>query len=116
AIKLAIVGLASMAVAGLFSLMVTWWSSPLDRVNPNQFSTLFAERGVVAIGYAAFAFALGVTTGLLRASLRPSKDRLFDLRQAGGIRVERAFCCYGLHGPCPNVLSRSSRRRHVPAL
>ena len=65
AIKLAIVGLASMAVAGLFSLMVTWWSSPLDRVNPNQFSTLFAERGIVAIGYAAFAFALGVTTGLL---------------------------------------------------
>ena len=60
-----LVGLASMAVAGLFSLMVTWWSSPLDRVNPNQFSTLFAERGIVAIGYAAFAFALGVTAGLL---------------------------------------------------
>ena len=37
AIKLAVVGLASMAVAGLFSLMVTWWSSPLDRVNPNRF-------------------------------------------------------------------------------
>jgi hypothetical protein len=65
AIKLAIVGLASMAVAGLLSLLVTWWSSPLDRVNPNQFSTLFAERGIVAIGYAAFAFALGVTAGLL---------------------------------------------------
>jgi hypothetical protein len=65
AIKLAVVALASMAAAGLFSLMVTWWSSPLDRVNPNQFSTLFAERGIVAIGYAAFAFALGVTTGLL---------------------------------------------------
>jgi len=65
AIKLTVVGLASMAVAGLFSLMVTWWSSPLDRVNPNQFSTLFAERGIVAIGYAAFAFALGVTSGLL---------------------------------------------------
>jgi hypothetical protein len=65
AIKLTIVGLASMAVAGLLSLMVTWWSSPLDRANPNQFSELFAERGIVAIGYAAFAFALGVTVGLL---------------------------------------------------
>jgi hypothetical protein len=65
AIKLAVVGLASMAVAGLFSLMVTWWSSPLDRANPNQFSALFAERGIVAIGYAAFAFVLGVTAGLL---------------------------------------------------
>jgi hypothetical protein len=65
AIKMAVVGLASMAVAGLFSLMVTWWSSPLDHVNPNQFSTLFAERGIVAIGYAAFAFVLGVTAGVL---------------------------------------------------
>ena len=33
AVKLAVVGLASMAVAGLLSLMVTWWASPLDRVN-----------------------------------------------------------------------------------
>lgn len=65
AIKMAVVGLASMAVAGLFSLMVTLWSSPLDRANPNQFSGLFAERGIVAIGYAAFAFVLGVTAGLL---------------------------------------------------
>ena len=30
-IKLALVGLASMAVAGLLSLIVTWWASPLDR-------------------------------------------------------------------------------------
>jgi hypothetical protein len=72
AIKLAVVGLASMAIAGLFSLMVTWWSSPLDRVNPNQFSTLFAERGIVAIGYAAFAFALGVTAGLLIGRTLPA--------------------------------------------
>lgn len=65
AIKMAVVGVASMTVAGLLSLMVTWWSSPFDRVNPNQFSGLFAERGIVAIGYAAFAFVLGVTVGLL---------------------------------------------------
>jgi hypothetical protein len=65
AIKMVVVGLGSMAVAGLLSLMVTWWSSPLDRANPNQFSQLFAERGIVAIGYAAFAFVLGVAAGLL---------------------------------------------------
>ena len=28
-----VVGLASMAVAGLLSLMVTWWASPLDRAH-----------------------------------------------------------------------------------
>ena len=66
AIKLAIVGLASVAVAGLVSLMVTWWSSPFDLANPNRFSPgAFGERGIVPVGYAAFAFALGVTAGLL---------------------------------------------------
>ena len=64
AVKLGLVGMSSIAVAGLLSLMVTWWSSPLDRVNADPFS-LFDERGIVPLGYAAFAFALGVTAGLL---------------------------------------------------
>jgi hypothetical protein len=33
AVKLGVVGLTSVAVAGLLSLMVTWWSSPIDRAN-----------------------------------------------------------------------------------
>jgi hypothetical protein len=64
AVKLGLVGLASVAVAGLLSLMLTWWSSPIDRVNADPF-TLFDQRGIVPLGYAAFAFALGVTAGLL---------------------------------------------------
>jgi hypothetical protein len=64
AVKLGLVGMSSIAVAGLLSLMVTWWSSPLDRVNAVPFA-LFDERGIVPLGYAAFAFALGVTAGLL---------------------------------------------------
>ena len=66
AMKLAVVGLAAIAAAGLLSLVVTWWASPLDTVNANRFGPpLFDERGVVVIGYAAFGFALGVTTGLV---------------------------------------------------
>ena len=66
AVKVAVVGIASVAVAGLFSLMVTWWASPIDRVNLNRFTPgVFDARGVVAIGYAAFAFALGLTAGVL---------------------------------------------------
>jgi hypothetical protein len=65
AVKLGLVGLASMLIAGLFSLMMTWWSSPIDRVNGNQFTSVFDQRGIVPIGYAAFAFALGVTAGVL---------------------------------------------------
>jgi hypothetical protein len=75
AVKLGLIGLASVATAGLLSLMLTWWSSPMDstlgipyghrllleRLGP----VLFATRGVAPLGYAAFAFALGVTAGML---------------------------------------------------
>jgi hypothetical protein len=55
-----------MAVAGLLSLMVTWWSGPFDRFGAGRLDpAIFSERGIVPIGYAAFAFALGVTAGLL---------------------------------------------------
>jgi hypothetical protein len=64
AVKLAVVGLASMAAAGLLSLVVTWWSGPLDRTDLNQFAT-FDQRGIVPVGYAAFAFILGVLAGAL---------------------------------------------------
>lgn len=66
AVKLFLTGLAAMAAAGLLSLMVTWWFSPLDTYNANRFTpAMFGERGIVPIGYAAFAFAFGVAAGLL---------------------------------------------------
>jgi hypothetical protein len=65
AVKLGLAGLASMAAAGLLSLMVTWWSSPLDRAGDWLAPSVFSERGIVPVGYAAFAFALGATAGLL---------------------------------------------------
>ena len=65
-VKLGLVGLASAAVAGLLSLMVTWWYSPIDKVNQNRFgAAAFGVHGFVPAGYALFAFALGATTGLL---------------------------------------------------
>jgi hypothetical protein len=64
AVKIACIGLASMVAAGLFSLMVTWWSSPIDRVNLNVWGT-FDQRDIVPIGYAAFAFVLGITAGVV---------------------------------------------------
>jgi hypothetical protein len=64
--KLGLVGLASMVAAGLFSLAVTLWAMPYDRVNANHLSpALFDQRGIAPIAYAAFAFVLGVTVGLL---------------------------------------------------
>jgi hypothetical protein len=69
--KLALGALASMAAAGLFSLVVTWWSSPLDRANLAPFGS-FDKRDIVPIGYAAFAFVLGVTGGLLLRRALPA--------------------------------------------
>lgn len=79
AVKVGLVGLASMAVAGLFSLLVGWWAGPFDTVNANRFSPPnFDERGVVVIGFAAFAFALGVTAGVvIRRTLPAMATTLF---------------------------------------
>jgi hypothetical protein len=76
AVKLGTIGLAGMAAAGLLSLLITWWSSPVDQalnytganaaIGLNRLDpTLFGVRGIAPIGYAAFAVALGVTLGVL---------------------------------------------------
>ncbi len=66
AVKLGLTGLASMAVAGLASLILTWWFSPIDRVQMNRLTpAVFGVRGITPIGYAAFGFALGVIAGVL---------------------------------------------------
>jgi ABC-type transport system involved in multi-copper enzyme maturation permease subunit len=65
-VKLLVVGLASMTVAGLASLLLTWAASPVDQVADDRFSTLvFGARNIAPIAYAAFAFTLGTTIGLL---------------------------------------------------
>jgi hypothetical protein len=64
--KVAVVGLASVATSGLLSLLITWWFSPIDKATQSRFGgEAFFERNVTPLGYAAFAFALGVTAGLL---------------------------------------------------
>jgi ABC-2 family transporter protein len=69
AVKLGLVGLAAMTAAGLGSLAVSWWAGPLDKSAAGDFPRMaplvFDARGIVPIGYAAFAFALGVTVGML---------------------------------------------------
>jgi hypothetical protein len=63
-----------MLAAGLLSLAVGWWASPIDTAagtNPTGFfparmePVLFAARGIAPVGYAAFAFLLGVAVAIL---------------------------------------------------
>jgi hypothetical protein len=64
--KLAIIGLASALAAGLYSLAMTWWALPFDHLNANRISpAIFDQRGIVPVGYAVFAFALGVAAGVI---------------------------------------------------
>ncbi|HSZ14341.1 MAG TPA: hypothetical protein VK790_09935 [Solirubrobacteraceae bacterium] len=72
-VRVALVGVAALAVAGLASWLVSWWFAPLDAVNVNRFDpSVFTERGIVAIGYAGFAFALGVAAGALTRRTLPA--------------------------------------------
>jgi ABC-type transport system involved in multi-copper enzyme maturation permease subunit len=74
--KLGFVGAVTVTTAALLSLLVTWWAAPIDRAivlagaaSPDSVSRFtpiaFGAAGIVPVGYAAFAFALGVTSGLL---------------------------------------------------
>jgi len=63
-VKLAVVGTAGLLVAGLLSLIVTWWARPLDHAGDALYAT-FGQRDLAPIGYAVFAFALGAAVGLL---------------------------------------------------
>jgi hypothetical protein len=76
AVKLTLTGLAAMAVTEGLSLMQAWWAAPIGRavglggggtnLAMGRFSSLvFATHGITPLGYAAFAFALGVTAGAL---------------------------------------------------
>jgi hypothetical protein len=74
ATKLGLGVLAAMVMAGLLSVAVTWWAAPIDSLVSSQTNSLmpsrmspvvFAARDIAPIGYAAFAFVLGVTVGLV---------------------------------------------------
>jgi ABC-type transport system involved in multi-copper enzyme maturation permease subunit len=75
-VKLALLGVAAMVVTEAFSLLQGWWAAPIGKaVGLGGSASIFTEgrygsfvfptHGITPLGYAAFAFALGVTTGLL---------------------------------------------------
>jgi hypothetical protein len=75
-VKLALLGVSAMVVAEAFSLLQAWWAAPIGKaVGLGGGASIFGEgrfgwfvfpsHGITPLGYAAFAFALGVTAGLL---------------------------------------------------
>jgi ABC-type transport system involved in multi-copper enzyme maturation permease subunit len=73
AVKVLIVGAASVLASGLISWMTTWWFGPDDSLQMDKFvDATFGIRDVAPIGYAAFAFAVGLTAGLLFRRVLPA--------------------------------------------
>lgn len=65
AAKTALLGLAALVTAGTLSGLLTWWARPLDERTEDRFSSMvFATHDIAPLGYAAFAFVLGLTVGL----------------------------------------------------
>jgi len=75
--KLALIGLAAMAVTEALSLSYAWWADPISKAiglqGPypvvSEFGgvrlslVIFASHGITPLGYAAFGFTLGTATG-----------------------------------------------------
>jgi hypothetical protein len=69
--KLAIGLAATVLVAGILTLAVTWWSRGFDILSAKQYAN-FDERDIAPIGYAAFAFTLGALVGAIVRRLLPA--------------------------------------------
>ena len=83
AVKLALIGVAAMAVTEAFSLVQAWWAAPIGKaVGLGGTGSIFSEtrfgvfvfptHGITPLGYAAFGFTLGVTVGLLARRAIPA--------------------------------------------
>jgi hypothetical protein len=85
AVKLALTGLAAMAVTEALSLIYAWWANPISKAtgvgfpggpqlfSQGQFSSvIFASHGITPLGYAAFAFTLATAVGALTRRALPA--------------------------------------------
>jgi hypothetical protein len=65
--------LAGAVFGGAVAGIITWWYAPLNALNQNQFAQgRFDIQGIVPIGYAVFAVALGIAAGALIGRTLPA--------------------------------------------
>jgi ABC-type transport system involved in multi-copper enzyme maturation permease subunit len=73
AVKIGWLLLAAAACGGVIAALTTWWSAPINALSasafvPGQFDT----QGIVPIGYAVFAMALGIAAGTVARRTLPA--------------------------------------------
>ena len=73
AVKIGWMVLAAAIWGGVISALVTWWASPTNAEQLNQFDPgRFDIMGIVPVAYSLFAVALGVTAGAVTRRTLPA--------------------------------------------
>jgi ABC-2 family transporter protein len=88
ATKLVIIGGVAALTAGVLSWAVGTWADHIDNAAGNRITPgLFSSRGIVPIGYALFAFVLGVTLGMLIRRTVPAMAATLGIYSAAAISM-----------------------------
>jgi hypothetical protein len=106
ATKLIVIGGASMASVGLLSWAITAWG---HHFNNRMTPLVYGARGIVPIGYALFAFVLGVTMGMLIRRTVPAMAATLAIYIPAAISMRlwiRAHLAPAVHTTTPLDLSR----------
>jgi len=65
--------LAAAACGGAIAALTTWWSGPINAMSASAFAPgQFDTQGIVPIGYAVFAMALGIAAGTVARRTLPA--------------------------------------------
>lgn len=73
AVKVGWLLLAAAACSGAITALVTWWSGPNNALQANAFRPgQFDIQGIVPVGYAVFAMALGIAAGTVARRTLPA--------------------------------------------
>jgi hypothetical protein len=73
AVKVGWLLLAAAACGGAITALVTWWSGPNNALQANVFRPgQFDIQGIVPVGYAVFAMALGIAAGTVARRTLPA--------------------------------------------
>ena len=88
ATKFAVIGVAAASTAGLLSWAVTSWAQRIDDAAGDRITPLvFGARGIVPIAYALFAFALGVSAGMLIRRTVPAMAATLAIYTAAAVAM-----------------------------
>jgi hypothetical protein len=69
----AVARLAAAAGGGTIAALATWWSGPNNALAANAFEAgQFDIQGIVPVGYAVFAMALGIAAGTVTRRTLPA--------------------------------------------